>query len=112
MAGVRAHPERLVAFSPEVDRERRQAKRFLYENLYNRPALAPAKKQAESVITELFAHWMREPSSLPRSYREKLRHESPARVICDYMAGMTDNYILEQFDKHCGRAAAARVRAD
>jgi dGTPase len=64
------------------------------------------------VITELFTHWMGEPSSLPRSYREKLRHESPARVICDYIAGMTDHYILEQYEKHCGRSAAARMRAD
>ena len=112
LTGVRHHSERLVAFSPEVDAERRHAKTFLYENLYNRPALAPEKKQAESVITELFTHWTREPSSLPRTYREKLRTESPARVICDYIAGMTDNYILEQFQKHCGRGAAARMRAD
>jgi dGTPase len=112
LAGVRHHPGRLVAFSAEVDGERRHAKKFLYENLYNRPALAPEKKQAESVITELFTYWTREPSSLPRTYREKLRTESPARVICDYIAGMTDNYILEQFEKHCGRGAAARMRAD
>jgi len=112
LADVRHHPGRLVAFSAEVDGERRHAKKFLYENLYNRPALAPEKKQAESVITELFTYWTREPSSLPRTYREKLRTESPARVICDYIAGMTDNYILEQFEKHCGRGAAARMRAD
>jgi len=112
LADVRHHSERLVAFSPEVDGERRQAKAFLYQNLYNRPALAPEKKQAETVISELFAHWMREPSSLPRNYREKLRGESPARVICDYMAGMTDNYIVEQYEKYCGRGAAARMRAD
>ncbi len=112
LADVRDHSERLVAFSPEVDGERRQAKTFLYQNLYNRPALAPEKKQAETVISELFAHWMREPSSLPRNYREKLRGESPARVICDYIAGMTDNYIVEQYEKYCGRGAAARMRAD
>ena len=112
LSDVRNHPQRLVAFSPQVDGERRHAKTFLYENLYNRPTLAPEKKQAESVITELFTHWMSEPSSLPRSYREKLRTESPARVICDYIAGMTDPYILEQFEKHCGRGAAARMRAD
>ncbi len=112
LADVRHHSERLVAFSSEVDGERLHAKKFLYENLYNRPALAPEKKQAENVITELFTYWTREPSSLPRTYREKLRTESPARVICDYIAGMTDNYILEQFEKHCGRGAAARMRAD
>jgi dGTPase len=109
---VRRYPERLVAFSPEVDAERSKAKGFLYQNLYNWPALAPEKQQAESVIAELFEHWMAEPSSLPRSYRDKLQHESPPRVICDYIAGMTDNYILEQYEKHCRRGTAVRARAD
>ena len=112
LSDVRNYRERIVAFSPQVDGERRHAKTFLYDNLYNRTALAPEKKQAENVITELFSCWVREPSSLPRAYREKLRTESPARVICDYIAGMTDNYILQQYEKHCGRGAAARMRAD
>jgi dGTPase len=109
---VRAYPERLIAFSTEVDGERQAAKAFLYRTLYNSPALGPEKQQAESVIHELFAFWMAQPSTLPRSYRDKIRNEPQARVICDYIAGMTDTYILEQHAKYCGRGAIARVRGN
>jgi dGTPase len=100
---VRRHPERLAAFSPEVEAERKQAKDFLYENLYYSSSLASEKDDAERIIRDLFAFWMENPSALPRSYQEKAAEESLPRVICDYIAGMTDPFIIEQYEKHCGR---------
>ncbi len=97
---VRCHPERLVAFSPEVERKRRQAKSFLYENLYFSPVLEPEKGDAEKIIRELFEFWMAKPGALPPSYQDKAQHEPLVRVVCDYIAGMTDNYIYEQYEKH------------
>jgi len=99
---VRRHLERLAAFSPEVEAERRQNKNFLYENLYFSPSLADEKDDAERVISELFAFWMANPKSLPHQYQEKAQGEGLPRVICDYIAGMTDPFILEQYEKHCG----------
>ncbi len=98
---VRKWPERLVGLSPEVERERSQAKEFLHANLYFSPALAQEKEDAENVISELFNFWMKQPAQLPPSYQEKASQEPLARVVCDYIAGMTDNYIYEQFDKYC-----------
>jgi len=98
---IRRHPERLAAFSPEVEKERRQLKDFLYENLYFSPALEGEKDDAERIVGELFAHWMEEPDDLPRSYREKAGHEPLPRVICDYIAGMTDPFISQQYEKYC-----------
>ncbi|HSA93275.1 MAG TPA: deoxyguanosinetriphosphate triphosphohydrolase [Terriglobales bacterium] len=107
---VRNHAERLATFSPEVDAERRQAKAFLHENLYSSAALRPEKDHAERVVTELFEYWIARPEMLPATYQEKARQESLPRVVCDYIAGMTDNFILQQHEKNCGgkRAAAAR----
>ena len=99
---VRRHPERLAAFSPAVEGERRQLKEFLYENLYYSPALLAEKEDAERITGELFAHWMEEPSDLPRNYREKAAQEPLPRVICDYIAGMTDPFIYQQYEKYCG----------
>ncbi len=96
---VRAHATRLVAFSAEVEAERRQMKEFLYANLYFSPALQPEKEDAERVIGALFTYWMAHPDSLPPSYQEKSRQEPLARVVCDYIAGMTDNFIYEQYAK-------------
>jgi dGTPase len=99
---VRNHPERLVAFSPAVEAERKQSKDFLYENLYYSPSLAGEKEDAERVVNELFAFWMEHPTTLPRNYQGKAKEDSLPRVVCDYIAGMTDNFIFEQYEKHCG----------
>jgi len=98
---VRRYPERLAAFGTQVEQERRQIKDFLYENLYYSPALAGEKEDAERIVTELFDHWMEEPDDLPRSYREKAEQEPLPRIICDYIAGMTDPFIYQQYEKYC-----------
>jgi dGTPase len=107
---IRACPKRLVGLSPQVEAERAQTKEFLYRNLYYSPALQPEKEDAERIITELFDLWMKQPEKLPASYREKATSESEprARVVCDYIAGMTDTYIYEQYEKYCGRKSSAQ----
>jgi len=103
LEGVRSHRERLAAFSPAVDAERKQSKDFLYEHLYYSPALSDEKDDAERVVRELFTFWMERPETLPPNYQEKAKEESLPRVICDYIAGMTDHFIFEQYEKYCGR---------
>src|SRR6202051_4227557 len=98
---IRRNPERIAAFSAGVEEQRRQLKEFLYENLYYSPALAAEKEDAERITAQLFAHWMEEPDDLPRNYREKSAHEPLPRVICDYIAGMTDPFIYLQYEKYC-----------
>ena len=98
---VRAHPERLAGFSADVESARRTTRDFLYHNLYLSSALEPEKQSAERVVRELFDYWLNKPSALPSSYREKAMTEPLPRVVCDYLAGMTDNYILEQHEKFC-----------
>jgi dGTPase len=97
---VRKCPRRLVGFSSAVDIERSQIKDFLHRELYLSKALDPDKEDAERVITELFNFWMAKPENLPSNYREKARQEPLARVVCDYIAGMTDNFIFEQYQKY------------
>jgi dGTPase len=104
---VRAWPQRLAGFSDEVEAERAQAKRFLYERLYYSSELASEKLDAERVVSELFEYWVRNPQRLPASYQEKARQEPLPRVVCDYIAGMTDNYIFEQYERMAGRRQSA-----
>jgi len=87
--------------SPPVEQERREAKEFLYTNLYFSARLDPEKNDAERVISELFQFWMTKPENLPSTYQEKASEESLPRVVCDYIAGMTDTYIYDQYDKYC-----------
>jgi dGTPase len=99
---VRSCASRIAGLSAPIEAERRQTKQFLYHHLYFSPALEPEKDDAERIISELFNLWMKQPEKLPSSYREKASQEPLPRVICDYIAGMTDNYIYEQHGKHCG----------
>jgi dGTPase len=101
---IRAQPKRLVSLSPKVEAERAETKEFLHRNLYYSPALQPEKEDAERIIAQLFELWMKRPEKLPASYQEKTKNESEprARVVCDYIAGMTDTYIYEQYEKYCG----------
>jgi len=102
LAAVRACPHRLAGLSPEVEQERAEAKNFLHQNLYFSAALEPEKNDAERVIRELFNFWMTEPGELPSAYQEKAKEEPLPRIVCDYIAGMTDNFIHEQYEKCCG----------
>ncbi|MFZ0816336.1 MAG: deoxyguanosinetriphosphate triphosphohydrolase [Candidatus Sulfotelmatobacter sp.] len=98
---IRLHKDRLATFSPEVEAERQQIKDFLYENLYYSVSLAEEKDDAERIVTELFAFWMQNPSALPQNYQDKAGQESLPRTVCDYIAGMTDHFIIEQYEKYC-----------
>jgi dGTPase len=92
---VRRFPERLAAFSPAVEQERREAKAFLYQALYESKPLLPEKFKAERVVTETFDFLVANPGALPPGYRQKAEHEKLVRIVCDYIAGMTDHYIVE-----------------
>jgi len=102
IADIRACPRRLVGLSSKTEAERRQTKAFLHEQVYFSVALDPEKEAAERIITDLFELWMKHPEKLPESYQGKAETEPLARVVCDYVAGMTDTYIYEQYEKHCG----------
>jgi dGTPase len=102
IAAVRAFSQRLVSLSPAVEQERRENKEFLYQKLYFSPTLAGEKDDAEVIVKSLFAYWIANPSALPHNYQEKAQAEPLARVVCDYIAGMTDHFIYEQYDRFCG----------
>jgi dGTPase len=99
---VRNHTERLAAFSEAMDQERHQAKEFLYANLYYSADLKSDKLKAEDIVGELFEFWMDHPEELPPSYQSKAESEPLARIVCDYIAGMTDNFIIAQHKRHAG----------
>ncbi len=96
---VRRCPRRLVGFSPEMARENRQLKEFLYRNLYEHPTLKQEKQAGADMVAELFRLYLEHPGHLPPSYREQAGKEPLPRVVCDYIAGMTDSYLKKQYQK-------------
>jgi dGTPase len=86
-------PSRLAALSPEVEAERAQAKRFLYDNLYNSPGMEEAHQHATEVVQNLFASLIADPRQLPADHQAQIPTQGLARTVSDYIAGMTDSYI-------------------
>ena len=94
---IRNHPKRLAVFSDQAESERQQEKRYLYNTLYTCPALENEHDKAEEVVTALFNFWVEHPHELPQGYFDESEAEGVPRIVADYIAGMTDQYILLQF---------------
>lgn len=94
---VRRLPGRIVQLSAEVEAERVEGKRYLYDTLYTCPVLEREHAKAEAVVTELFDFWVLHPEQLPESYATDIEVDGAPRVAADYIAGMTDNFILSQY---------------
>jgi dGTPase len=97
LSDIRRHLSRLALFSPNAEAERLQEKRYLYETLYTCEALENEHDKAEEVVTALFNHWINDPEELPQGHFDEVRNEGLARVVADYIAGMTDSFILLQY---------------
>jgi dGTPase len=97
---VRSAGQRLVRFSPAMEAARMDAKRYLYANLYDSDALVRDHTMADSVVRDLFNLWIGDPALLPLSHQARIAgyggHEQAARVVADYIAGMTDSFVLQQ----------------
>jgi len=94
---IRVYSRRVATFSPEVESERLQEKQYLYDTLYTCKELTVEHDKAEEVVTALFDFWVDNPSELPEGYIEEIPAEGLPRVVADYIAGMTDAYIMLQY---------------
>jgi dGTPase len=98
---IRRTPQRLAALSPAAEANRAAAKQFLYACFYNSPQMVDAHSHAGRVVEGLFAALMADPGLLPEDHRAQIPTEGLARTVADYIAGMTDSYI-EQLWNRCG----------
>ena len=99
---VRAAPSRVVGLGPKLSRENHALKAFLRDNLYTHREIYSERKKIVRCVTQMFEFYMDRPRSLPPFYYSKTRQEPTHRVVCDYIAGMTDNYLAEQHKKLVG----------
>ena len=89
---VRAFPGRLARFETEVAAYNQQLKQFLRAHLYTHPALKKAREDARFLIEGLFRHYVDYPQRLPEGHYSRIGTLGIHRVVCDYIAGMTDPY--------------------
>jgi len=99
---LRKQPKRLAGFSETAAAQNAALKRFLFAHIYNHPAITEDRDRSVHCLEQLFGYYLRTPNSMPASY-EELAHMAPRHVIvCDYIAGMTDQFLLRQHHEHFG----------
>ena len=104
---VRRARERLPGFSEEAASNNAALKRFLLAHIYNHPAITEDRDRSVRSLGELFAYYLEKPGSMPAAYEELARSEARHVIVCDYIAGMTDQFLLRQHREHFGRCVAA-----
>lgn len=92
-------PYNVVSFSDEMRRRNRELKDFLYKNLYRHYRVMRMSVKAERILSELFQAYLNEPMILPRHIQERIQEHSLERTVCDYIAGMTDRFAVEEYTK-------------
>jgi dGTPase len=89
----------VIGFSEEMNRRNRELKDFLYNKMYRHYRVVRMQVKAERIVEELFNAYRDEPSTLPRQFQAFLEQRGLERTICDYIAGMTDRYAIEEHQK-------------
>ena len=107
VADVRHAPTRLAGFGEAAAGHNAQLKRFLTARVYEQPSITEDRDRSVKCLEELFHFYMDRPEALPRFYA-KLAQETPRhKVVCDYIAGMTDQFLLRQHRERFGKSARA-----
>lgn len=104
---VRRAPKRLTGFSEEIAGRNAELKRFLFAHVYDRAVITEDRDRSVRCLEEMFRYYLTSPGSMPPSHEELTRTEPRHVAVCDYIAGMTDQFLLRQHREHFGAAAAS-----
>lgn len=89
--------ERILRFSPEIDKALRGLRSFMFDEVYQGKICSQERERASFIVQFLFEHFMKQPDTLPDFYRQIAAREGKERAVADYISGMTDNYCVELF---------------
>jgi dGTPase len=99
---IRRAPRRLAGFSDAFAERNAELKRFLFKHIYNHAAITEDRDRSVRCLEELFVHYLDSPGSMPMSHEESALTEARHVVVCDYIAGMTDQFLLRKHHEQFG----------
>jgi dGTPase len=103
---IRRIPLRLAGLSESGRSQNALLKSFLFNHVYNHPYITEDCNRSILCLEELFTFYLQEPHSMPEPHEEMARETPRHVVVCDYIAGMTDQFLLRQHQEHFGSVAA------
>lgn len=82
-----------------VDQTMEALRNFMFERVYKNPIAKGEESKAQHILQELYSYYIKNPNKLPPDFRPQLDFDGMERVVCDYIAGMTDKYAMYKFDE-------------
>ena len=86
-----------VMLSPAVEKALKDLRSFMFENVYRNPIAKGEESKAKDMLSRMFEYYMAHPESIPEDFHPQLSFEGMERTVCDYIAGMTDNYAIDKY---------------
>ena len=106
VAEVRHAGRMMIQFTPELWEDLKVIRKFLFERMYRAPAVVEMRKAVTTMIDELFPFFLSNPEELPKQWRKDVEQadgeEALARIVADYIAGMTDRFAIQQHKRLIG----------
>jgi len=96
---VRNAKEDIVRFSDTTRKLNSQLKEFLFDKMYRHYRMIRMADKARRITTQLFEAYLEDSNQLPPMFRQRLKDEDKMQLICDYIAGMTDRFALQEYKK-------------
>jgi dGTPase len=104
---VRKQPSPLIRYSDELLEANRALRKFLYANVYYHPRVAEVNRRACEMLKKVFETYAVDPSGLGEAAAKRIDEEGLHRTVCDYIAGMTDRYLIEEYARISGDGAVS-----
>ena len=86
-----------IVLSPAVEQALLDLRSFLFEKVYRNPVAKGEESKAKEMLHRLYEYYYAHPEALPEDFQPQLSFEGMGRTVCDYIAGMTDNYAVDKF---------------
>jgi len=100
---VRKQEAPLIRYSDDLLEANRELRRFLYQNVYYHPRVAEVNRRACEMLRKVFEAYILHPDQLGEAAAKRIDKEGLHRTVCDYIAGMTDRYLIEEHARIAGR---------
>ena len=95
----RSRNKPVIAMTPSVEAAMLELRSFMFERVYRNPVAKGEEVKARRIIQELYKYYLEHPEKLPEDFQPQLDLEGLSRVVCDYVAGMTDKYAVYKFEE-------------
>jgi len=96
---VRRQPEPLIGYSEQLATANRALRKFLYANLYYHPDVSHVNRRACEMLNRVFDTYLANPNLLGGNTASRIETDGLHRAVCDYLSGMTDRYLLEEYTR-------------